>query len=603
MWSVAIHRLLVVFLLGLAFFARDSFGCGGVFEQETGVLRSPASGRNIGEITQCDYLLQVPYGRRIKAVFIDLVLRTPCCSCKHDFVELRDGNSVNSSLIGRFCAQNLPKIIYSTSNTLWLRFQSDFRTEIENKFRLTYTAICGRHFTSSSGSFASPGFPNLYAPNIECVYTIFAPLGRIKIEFGTFDLETLPGQTQTTECESDYVEVKEIEHVEYSTSISKPSARFRRYCGNQLPPTVYSTLGSHIWLRFKSDSSGESKGFSARFRTVSVGEGSCEGKLSGKRGHLFSQNYPFLFPRNKECSWEIEVEKNMHIHLFFDTFNFSRHHQQCIYGYVQVYDGPGHASVIGQFCGAVMPTKVVSRSNKLVVRALSGDGANTGWFSARYLVSSEGPCGPKKFTCQNRQCIDDFKQCNNRQDCRDGSDEISCPPEQERLSWYSFWPVTVIVVMLFMGIWLWHTWKKYISPRSHIERHYCPSPCHHHSNGGISEVFEPKPPSYNEAISQPNTHQTQPPPSYEEAVAIPGDHVTVTTNPAALATERVSNEGINQNESQDFDSHVCTIRTCSCDNLIVGYHRQNVDGNSRQPYHSHRLSSDGENTDSASSML
>ena len=83
-------------------------------------------------------------------------------------------------------------------------------------------------------------------------------------------------------------------------------------------------------------------------------------------------------------------------------------------------------------------------------------------------------------------------------------------------SWYSFWPLSVVLVMVLMGLWLWRTWKKFVGPRSDIERSYsnCTSPCHHHhSNTCVSDVMEP--PSYSEAVVLGD----QPPPSYEEALA------------------------------------------------------------------------------------
>lgn len=46
-------------------------------------------------------------------------------SCRYDFVEVRDGDSINSRVIGRFCGNNRPAILQSSGNTLHILFVSD----------------------------------------------------------------------------------------------------------------------------------------------------------------------------------------------------------------------------------------------------------------------------------------------------------------------------------------------------------------------------------------------------------------------------------------------------------------------------------------------
>ncbi|GAA6080747.1 dorsal-ventral patterning tolloid-like protein 1 isoform X1, partial [Tachysurus ichikawai] len=46
-------------------------------------------------------------------------------SCAYDYLEVRDGLSESSPLIGRFCGYDIPEDIRSTSNTLWMKFVSD----------------------------------------------------------------------------------------------------------------------------------------------------------------------------------------------------------------------------------------------------------------------------------------------------------------------------------------------------------------------------------------------------------------------------------------------------------------------------------------------
>ena len=46
-------------------------------------------------------------------------------SCAYDYLEVRDGHSESSTLIGRYCGYEKPDDIKSTSSRLWLKFVSD----------------------------------------------------------------------------------------------------------------------------------------------------------------------------------------------------------------------------------------------------------------------------------------------------------------------------------------------------------------------------------------------------------------------------------------------------------------------------------------------
>lgn len=46
-------------------------------------------------------------------------------SCGYDYVEVRDGGSESSRLLGRFCGDDKSVEVKSSSNQLWLKFVSD----------------------------------------------------------------------------------------------------------------------------------------------------------------------------------------------------------------------------------------------------------------------------------------------------------------------------------------------------------------------------------------------------------------------------------------------------------------------------------------------
>ena len=62
-----------------------------------------------------------------------------CCRCNYDFVEVRDGGTLNSVLIGRYCGYTAPSTIFSTGNVMYVRFRTDAsvpRVGIKGQYKL-----------------------------------------------------------------------------------------------------------------------------------------------------------------------------------------------------------------------------------------------------------------------------------------------------------------------------------------------------------------------------------------------------------------------------------------------------------------------------------
>lgn len=70
-------------------------------------------------------------------------------SCRYDYVEVRDGDSINSGVIGRFCGNSRPAPIQSSGNSLHILFVSDGYKNFDGFFA-TFQENSGRSNTSDN---------------------------------------------------------------------------------------------------------------------------------------------------------------------------------------------------------------------------------------------------------------------------------------------------------------------------------------------------------------------------------------------------------------------------------------------------------------------
>ena len=130
----------------------------------------------------------------------------------------------------RFCGNNLPPAMTSSSNALTVVFKSDSSIAREG-FTASFVAldgslgstyhlflpvfcsakkpnpfafvVCGGVYHSTFGSIRSPGWPANYGHNRECTWKIQVPAGQqIMLNFTVFDMEN------HTNCNYDFLEIR-----------------------------------------------------------------------------------------------------------------------------------------------------------------------------------------------------------------------------------------------------------------------------------------------------------------------------------------------------------------------------------------------------------
>uniref|UniRef100_A0A672L2L1 Metalloendopeptidase n=1 Tax=Sinocyclocheilus grahami TaxID=75366 RepID=A0A672L2L1_SINGR len=406
--------------------------CGGEVRRDSGQIESPNYPDDYRPNKVCMWKIIVPQGFHVGLIFQSFEIEKHD-NCAYDYLELRDGDSENSPLLGRFCGYEKPDNIKSSSNQLWMKFVSDgsvnkagfsanFFKEIDEcsrpdnghceqrcvntlgsyhcacdpgyeltPDRRSCTAACGGFISKLNSSFTSPGWPQEYPPNKNCVWQLIAPVQyRITLLFDVFEIEG------NDVCKYDYVEVH--------SSLSTDAKLHGKFCGTEKPEAITSQLNS-MRVEFKSDNTVSKRGFKAQFfsdmdecsrenggcqhecvntygsyscechsgfvlhsNKHDCKEVGCDQAISSVSGIITSPNWPDKYPSKKACTWTLSTTPGHHIKLAIDEIDMEAH-QECAYDHLEIYDGPnGRATSFGRFCGSKKPSPVISSGNSMFLR-------------------------------------------------------------------------------------------------------------------------------------------------------------------------------------------------------------------------------------------
>uniref|UniRef100_A0AAZ1X1T4 CUB and Sushi multiple domains 1 n=1 Tax=Oreochromis aureus TaxID=47969 RepID=A0AAZ1X1T4_OREAU len=280
--------------------------CGGHLTAPTGVLLSPGWPSFYKDSLNCQWVIEAQADHAVKIHFDKFQTEV-----NYDTLEIRDGPSASSPLIGEYHGTQAPHFLISTSNFLFLLFTTDnsrsaagFSIRYESVkmesdscldpgipvngrrhgssfsigSRVSFTcdpgytlsdqepivceqnhqwshalpscdALCGGYVYGKTGTILSPGFPDFYPNSLNCTWTIEVSHGKgVHLVFHTFHLEE----------NHDYLSITE------DGNFQVPVARLT---GSVLPPSVKAGLYGNFsaQLRFISDFSMSYEGFNITF--------------------------------------------------------------------------------------------------------------------------------------------------------------------------------------------------------------------------------------------------------------------------------------------------------------------------------------------------
>ena len=95
--------------------------CGGTFSNGSGILSSPSYPNAYPELADCHYLVSQPKGAYVNISFIKMDI--DCQGTPSDYIELRDGKTEKSPLMGKLCGNgsNISPFIQTSQNHLRIR--------------------------------------------------------------------------------------------------------------------------------------------------------------------------------------------------------------------------------------------------------------------------------------------------------------------------------------------------------------------------------------------------------------------------------------------------------------------------------------------------
>uniref|UniRef100_A0A3Q2YTB4 CUB and Sushi multiple domains 3 n=1 Tax=Hippocampus comes TaxID=109280 RepID=A0A3Q2YTB4_HIPCM len=312
--------------------------CGGVLTGRRGTILSPGYPDPYANYLNCAWKITVPEGAGIQIQVV-----TFATEHNWDSLDFFDGIDGNSPRLGSYSGTTIPQLLNSTSNNLYLTFQSDISVSAAG-FHLEYTAIgldscpepqlptnghkvgdrytvgdmvsfqcdegfslqgnayitcmpgpvrrwnypvplclaqCGGSMSDFSGVILSPGFPGNYQSSLDCSWRVQLPIGfGIHLQFLNF----------STEPVHDYLEVRSGK-LETATVID-------RFSGSLVPNSLFSTT-HETTLFFHSDYSQNKPGFNIVYQAYELQR--CPDPRPFRNGAVIGQDFSVGMTITFEC--------------------------------------------------------------------------------------------------------------------------------------------------------------------------------------------------------------------------------------------------------------------------------------------------------------
>ncbi|XP_034122311.1 cubilin homolog [Drosophila guanche] len=311
-----------IFQLVLITYKQVESDCNVRTSQRAGIIKSPNWPRPYGASQNCEWIIRAPLGHRLELVVSNFSLEVMGTLCTSDYLEIRNGDSAESPLIGRYCGTQIPPRLPSFGNALYVKFSSDNSVE-ESGFLLNWQQIgegCGGKLNSHVGSIHSPHSMAGNRGALACDWQISVAEGSLvsmQIEsqddnlcsgqLTIFDGPTTSSRVLKLRCNETDRDTRIVLH----SSSNRVLVRYN--VGHDSPD------GTSFVLDYSTD---------------------CRVRLDKIQGAIESPNFPEKYPPDMSCEWDIRAGgKRNHIHLVFSHLSVEEYQPgSCDFDYVMLSD-------------------------------------------------------------------------------------------------------------------------------------------------------------------------------------------------------------------------------------------------------------------------
>uniref|UniRef100_A0A1A9WD06 Cubilin n=1 Tax=Glossina brevipalpis TaxID=37001 RepID=A0A1A9WD06_9MUSC len=314
------------------FFVHYRKECGGNITDSSGYLLSKAN-------EECVWEVSLPEGSQLSVNILQLD-----CYCKKSnpnasncddglgftgnyFEEIDTGN-----FSFQYCEQHLSNLIFNGPKVYVVARGINFHAGYD----LTQNS-CGGSLTSLRGSLVSPGYPNSYPGDVECIWEIQAAKGNsIVLNFLDVDLAT------SEFCNQDFIEVRR----------SATDSLIGLYCGKQYPESMIQVYDK-VLIRFRSATGSTGNGFKMAWSHNNEFINQTKGTIEA---------LPLKAARNEEegFSWRVLVPRETYISLEFLQYT----------GGLKLFDGYDNTGLQVEI-PSLFPWRFVSSTNVLFLQTVN----------------------------------------------------------------------------------------------------------------------------------------------------------------------------------------------------------------------------------------
>jgi hypothetical protein len=323
--------------------------------------------------TLCSWLIQ-PSDTTLTNVLLNFsILDTEADA---DIISIYNGSTAEAELLGEYSGNEIPETIYTTSDTIFVTFQSDGINEF-NGWKLSYYAyrlpFCDEIFVlNDKDGVIEDGSNHLqYAHNTDCSWLI-APqvlitdsVDRVRLHFDLFSIA--PGDTL-------YVYDGENESMPLLGKLS----------GWDQPGEIISS-SNKIFLNFKTNSGWAGPGWKISYYSINPDYCKDTVWLIEQSGIIEDGSGTKNYVENTECYWVIDVPNAEFIILDFMEVDLEE-----FYDNVKVYDMNNSNQYIERVTGHKPCQPFTVNSNRVLLKFTTDNRDNySGWLMA-YHASVEG---------------------------------------------------------------------------------------------------------------------------------------------------------------------------------------------------------------------